>query len=239
MPSKISAVIVDDEPPARKFLRSMLASHPEILVAGEAGDVQSAAELCNRVKPNLVFLDIQLPRLDGFALLPLLESSPEIVFVTAFDRYAVRAFQVNAMDYLLKPIAPDRLASTVSRLAKRRPDIAETLLDTDLVALREDSQLRMVPVKTLTHIKAEDNYTSVHLKDGSTALVRRTLGEWKALLPADFFLRVDRSLIVRLDAISELKTVSRDLSEVFFLGSNASVRLGRKASLRLRKAIGA
>lgn len=234
---RITAVIVDDESPARKILRSLLSAHPHVEVVGEARDVQEAAELCERTKPDLIFLDIQLPRRDGFSLLPMLKGSPEIVFVTAFDRHAVRAFEVNALDYLLKPIAPVRLANAMARLTDIRPRRGKMLLDTDLVALQEDSQLRMAPVSSITHIEAEDNYTRVHLKDAPAAMVRRPLGDWENLLPKRVFVRVDRSLVVRLDAIREFRMESRDLSLLDLAGCGKKLELGRAASLRLRKAM--
>lgn len=237
MKREISVVIIDDEPPARKMLRSLLSAHAEVEIVGEAGDVQSAEELCNRTKPDLIFLDIQLPRRDGFALLPLLKGSPRIVFVTAYDKYAVRAFEVNTLDYLLKPIAPERLALTLSRVAPA-PDAAEgELLDSDLVALREDAQLRMVPVKSLTFIEAEDNYSHVHLKDGPAAMVRRPLAYWERLLPKNYFVRVDRSLIARLDAVLEFRTISRDHSEVHFSGCSKAVEIRRMGTQRLKNAL--
>lgn len=237
MPNRITAVIVDDEPPARKLLKSLLSAHPQIHLIGEAADVVSAAELCEQLKPDVIFLDIQLPRLDGFALLPMLKVIPEIIFVTAFDKHAVRAFEVNAFDYLLKPIAPSRLEKSLTRLTEARPMRPDFLLDTDTVALREDSQLRMVPVRSITHIEAEDNYTRVHIKGASAAMVRRQMGDWENLLPSEFFVRVSRSLIIRLDAIQKFKSESRDLSQVTILGRSSPIELRRKASVRLKKAI--
>lgn len=237
MSHKITAVIVDDEAPARKILRSLLSAHPNVEVIGEAGDVLAAAELCERLKPGLVFLDIQLPRMDGFALLPLLSEVPEIIFVTAHDRHAVRAFEVNALDYLLKPIAPARLEKSLTRLSQVRHSSEERMLDTDLVALREDSQLRMMPVSSITHIEAEDNYTRVYLRDQAAAMVRRPMGDWENLLPDGSFIRVSRSLIIRLDAVQKFISESRDLTQVTLLGRTSPLVIGRKASLRLKNAM--
>lgn len=237
MPERIRVAIVDDEPPARKLLRALLAEHPEVEIVGEAGDVATAAALCAEREPDLVFLDIQLPRTDGFGLLPLLKRPVKIVFVTAHDRHAVRAFEVNALDYLLKPVAPARLAATLSRLAVPDEPPTGMLLDSDQVALRDDSGLRLVPVRSITHIEAEDNYTRVHLLGSSPALVRRTLAEWERSLPAAPFLRVDRSLIVRLDAVRTLCSESRDLTRLTLEGRAEPIGLGRRATARLRKAL--
>ncbi|MGJ8642422.1 MAG: LytR/AlgR family response regulator transcription factor [Luteolibacter sp.] len=237
MSDSITAVIVDDEPPARKLLKSLLTAHPQIELIGEAGDVMAAAELCERVKPDLIFLDIQMPRLDGFALLPLLKRIPEIIFVTAFDKFAVRAFEVNAFDYLMKPIAPARLEKSLLRLSPTTQPTTESLVDTDMVALREDSHLRMVPVRSIIYIEAEDNYTRVHIKSEAAALLRRQMTDWENLLPSKSFVRLSRSLIIRLDAIVKLHSVSRDLSQITLRDSTCKLELGRSASLKLKRAM--
>ncbi len=237
MTDRITAIIVDDEPPARKLLKSLLAAHPQIQLIGEAADVMAAAALCEQVKPDLIFLDIQMPRLDGFALLPLLKRIPEIIFVTAFDKYAVRAFEVNAFDYLMKPIAPARLENTLLRLSPAPQPSTERLVDTDMIALREDSQLRMVPLRSITHIEAEDNYTRVHIKGEATAMIRRQMTDWDKLLPDGSFVRLSRSLMVRLDAVKKLQSISRDLSQLTLLDRTGFIELGRTASLKLKKAM--
>lgn len=234
----LRVLIVDDEPPARKLLRSLLAEHPEIEVIGEAGDVTTAASMCAEQEPDLVFLDIQLPRVDGFGLLPLLKRPVKIVFVTAHDRHAVRAFEVNALDYLLKPVSPSRLATTLARVNLPEAPRPGLLLDTDQVALRGDSGLRIVPVRSITHIEAEDNYTRVHLLGGAPpALVRRPLSDWERSLPPAPFARVDRSLIVRLDAVKALRSESRDVTRLTLADLPEPILLGRRAAARLRKAL--
>ena len=169
---KIKALIVDDEPPARERLATLLKTHPQIEIVGEAGDVQSAARLSTSLQPDVIFLDIQLPRASGFDLLPLLTGEPAIIFVTAYDRYAIRAFEVNALDYLLKPIHPDRLALSLQRLTKQAPEPDHTLTDLDWVVLKEDRLLRMVLTTEITLIKADDNYSIVHLLEKVPAYVR-------------------------------------------------------------------
>lgn len=238
MNQKIRAIIVDDEPPARKRLSALLAECAQIDLLGFAGDVSSAAELCEKTDPDLIFLDIQLPRKDGFALLPLLKGHPKIIFVTAFDRYAVRAFEVNALDYLLKPITAARLHASLLRI-ESQADVSDhkNLLDTDLVALREDSHLQMVPVRDISFISSEDNYTKVHLVDGSSLMVRKPMMDWENQLPTEHFARVDRSLIVRLDAVRELQSVTRNRSHILFSGNTNPLVLGRRASLRLRRCL--
>jgi len=238
MSRRIRAVLVDDEPPARARLRSLLAAHPNVDIVAEAEDVESAAAACQREQPDVVFLDIQLPRASGFELLPRLLGSPAVIFVTAFDHHAVRAFEVNALDYLLKPIHPERLASALRRLEMLPVAALARLQAGDQVALREDRGLRLVPVASITYIEAEDNYSQVHLTAGPAAFVRRSLAEWEKLLPDSMFLRLGRSLLIRLTAVSAVHAQSRELTLVTLKGAAEPLRLGRRAGLLLRRGLG-
>jgi two-component system LytT family response regulator len=244
-PAKLRALIVDDEPPARELMRRLLAAHADVTVIGEARSVAEAVERCSQLRPDVVFLDVQMPREDGFALLPRLTPPlPKIVFVTAYDEFAVRAFDVNAVDYLLKPVLPDRLARALARVAA--PPATETpvplaaatrLQAGDTLFLRTDQSLQTVPVLSVTHILAEENYTRVHLADGAAPLLRRTMNEWENLLPTSHFVRVERSLIVNRAAVHRVDVVSRDVAHAHVAGRRDPLVLARRASLRLRQAI--
>lgn len=247
-PPRLRALLVDDEPPARELLRALLVPHAaRVEVVGEARSVAQAAELCGRLRPDLLFLDIHMPREDGFALLPrLVEPLPGIIFVTAHDAFAVRAFEVNALDYLLKPVSPARLAAALARVASPAaasipaPSPAPAALaTTDIVLLRSDRNLRAAPVASITHIKAEENYTRVHLAEAPPMLIRRTLAEWEALLPAGVFARIERSLLINLRAVRSLNTRSRDEALLLLAGRDPGkpLVLARRASLRLRQAL--
>lgn len=246
----LRALIVDDEPPARELLRRLLAAHAEIEVIGEARSVADAAERCARLRPDVVFLDVQMPREEGFALLPRLTPPlPAIVFVTAYDEFAVRAFDVNAADYLLKPVAPDRLARAIARVATPPaaaapvPPASATapgttrLQASDTLFLRTDQTLQTVPVLSVTHIVADENYSRVHLVDGAALLLRRTMNEWESLLPASHFVRVERSLIVNRSSVLRLDVISRDVAQAHLAGRREPLVLARRASLRLRQAL--
>lgn len=237
MKARIRALLVDDEPPALERLTSLLAAHPEVEIVGEACDVETAASLAAILRPDVIFLDIQLPRASGFELLPRLEGRPAIVFVTAHDRFALRAFAVNALDYLLKPIHPDRLANCLERLFSPVPSPAERFQESDQVALREDSRLSLISLLSITHIIADGNYTQVHQLNSAVALVRRSLVEWGKLLPSQMFLRIDRSLIVRLSAVQSLSIVTRESGVLLISGHEKAILLGRRPSLRLRQAM--
>ncbi len=237
MSASIRTLLVDDEPPARERLAALLAVHPQVEIVGEAGDVETAREICTRVRPDLLFLDIQLPRASGFDLIGMLGELPAVIFVTAYDRYAIRAFEVNALDYLLKPIHPARLAAALSRVTIS-PEDPGGLRDNGKVALQEDGGLRLVPLASITHIEAQDNYTRVHFTDGSSTFIRRPLADWRKQLPKGRFLRLGRSLLVQVDAVQSIKMQSRDSSLLTLDGSTTPIQIGRRAGLLVRRAIG-
>ncbi len=247
--ARLRALLVDDEPPARDLLRRLLAPHAQqVEIVGEARSVADAAAKCAALQPDLVFLDVQMPREDGFALLPrLVAPLPAVIFVTAYDEFAVRAFEVNALDYLLKPVAAERLARSLQRVRQTREAHARqsaandapptTLARTDSILLRSDRGARLTPVTTITHIEAEENYSRVHLADAPPVLIRRSMGEWEAILPRDLFARIERSLLVNHTAVRQVDLISRDLAHAHLTGRATPLPLARRASLRLRQAL--
>lgn len=207
----IRALIIDDEKTARTDLRAMLAAHAEIEIAGEAATVKTARALLASADYELVFLDIQLVGGSGFDLVPNVRPGAKIIFVTAHNEHAVRAFEINALDYLLKPVRAERLAGALTRLqaasaAQDREPVATaaglTLRADDIVHLSSGSAARFAAVTDLSAIKAEENYSLVHLADGSSVLVRRTLKAWEDLLPPGMFMRVHRTVIVNLTRLA-------------------------------------
>lgn len=239
MKKAIRTLLVDDEIPALELMRDLLSVHPEIEVVGQARSVAEAAALAAALKPDLIFLDIQMPREDGFALLQKLSHPSSIIFVTAHDKHAVRAFTVNAVDYLLKPVHPERLSQTLARLETRpAPSTQDSLNMNDSIFLKTDRGLQVAAVKAITHIEAEENYTRVHLENGRTHLLRRTLLEWEKLLPPQKFARLERSLLVGLEAVRELQVKSREEALLYLAGRATPLSLARRASFRLRQALG-
>ena len=225
----MKALLVDDERLARKRLTHLLQAHPEITIVGEAGDVASAAELAALVKPDIVFLDVQMPPDEGFDLLPLLPLNTRVVFVTAFDTYAVQAFEAAAMDYLVKPISAERLAMTIQRLARQGSH--ET--SPEIIIKDAGTWVKLNP-DSICSIQADGIYTDVFTINSQTHHVRRSIKEWIQVLPGDYFVQLDRSLIVRLQAIHQLKKVNRDEAELFFSADVAPLKIGRQALRKLQ-----
>lgn len=181
MQTLLRALIVDTEAPARELLQDMLANHRNVRVVGEANSAPTAVSLYEDLHPNLVFMDVQMPKGDGFSLLPKLQPLPAIIFVTASDQFAAKAFEVDAVDYLLKPVRPERLANALQRVVhSQKPAQAERLSYDDKILLDSDEEMRIVFVAEISGVVAEGNYTRVHLADGSSAFVRRGISHWKA-----------------------------------------------------------
>jgi len=202
----IRCLIIDDERLALKEMRRLLAAHPEIEIAGEATHVEEAIAVFQRTQPHLVFLDIQLRGETGFDFVGRLnEPLPHIVFVTAHDRYAIRAFDCNALDYLLKPVQADRLAETLKRVgAPPRTPLRPQM--EDCVFVKMHAAARLIPWKEIISIQSEGNYTRMILDDGSSPLILRTLKEWKEIAPDGYFLQIHRSSLVCKQAIREIRS---------------------------------
>jgi len=192
------ALIVDDEPPARRRLRRLLGEHPVDVVAEARSVPEARAELLEHPDVDVIFLDVHMPGQQGFDLLEPPGVQASVVFVTAYDVFAVRAFEVHALDYLLKPIEPERLARTLARLRDVR------VTSSDIVCVRARSGQRFVHLGDVVCILARDDYSELCLGDGSSELSSVTMSEWEQRLPEESFWRVHRSAIVRLDRLHTL-----------------------------------
>ncbi len=247
----LRALIVDDEPIARRRIRRLLRDVGEIEIAGECGDGRSALDAIDATSPDLVFLDVQMPGLDGFDVVTQLhpERKPAIVFVTAFDRYALRAFDVHAVDYLLKPIAPARLRLAVDRVRERiergtnQSGLASLLRELrgaprhlTRLAVRARGRIVMVDIDAIDWIRAADNYVTVHAR-GREYLLRETLAALERQLDPRQFARIHRSTIVALDRIVELRPASHGDFEVQ-MRDGTSLTMSRSWREHVERALG-
>jgi two-component system, LytTR family, response regulator len=205
---KHRAVIVDDERLARREMRSLLSAYPQIEIAGEADDIVGAAELIGEQKADVVFLDIQLSGETGFDLLERIDPAVKVIFVTAFDAFAIRAFEVNAIDYLLKPVNPERLAAAIERLGKpsERPAALRPLEIDDRVLIESGERSFFIKVSDISHIASAGDYSEVHAVDGRKFLVEKPLREWEERLPEKHFARIHRQSIVNLEEVEALES---------------------------------
>jgi two-component system LytT family response regulator len=201
----LRALIIDDEAHARSDLRLLLAAHASVTVVGEAATVTTAQTLLATAEYEVVFLDVQLFGGSGFDLVPFVRTGARVVFVTAFNDHALRAFEVNALDYLLKPVKPERLAASLERIARpadSTPPIVLGLRRDGKVQLSDGQRTRFVAVADICWIESEENYSRVQLVDGGQMLVRRPLKSWEQALPTPPFHRVHRTRIVNLALVT-------------------------------------
>lgn len=256
-PAAIRVLIVDDEPIARQVLRSLLAGHPAYALVGEAGTFSQAATRLGTHDYDLVLLDVQLRGGNGFDLVPCVRPGARIIFVTAYDRYALRAFEVNALDYLLKPVSAERFAAALQRTAPssspaagnpampqpasvepEEPRFPMPFTNEDRVFIRTDAGDRFVPVGEIAAVFSEANYSSVHLRSGARLFTRRTMKTWEELLPTPGFMRVHRHVLVNLAAI-ERHTRVNELLELRVAGLREPVGVSRQRVGDLLSQLGA
>ncbi len=211
-----------------------------VRVVGEAERVRTAAELVRTCDADVVFLDVQLAGESGLELLPLIDPSVAVVFVTAFDQYAVRAFEVNALDYLLKPVAPARLARAIERLGKPNDGVAAPstepkLAYQDRLFLRLDDRMGFVKVAEIVSIVSDGDYSVVRLASGRTHRARKSLREWSARLPENGFARVHRSTVVNLEFVERVEEWSHFSYRLYLRGVAEPVSMSRRYAGQLKR----
>lgn len=205
---RFRVLIVDDEKFARSDLKELLSAYPNIEVVGEAKNIKTAVEAVTKLNPDVIFLDIQFPGETGFDLFEKTEVRAKVIFVTAYDEYAIRAFEVNACDYLLKPVNPDRLALTLNRLRdQNEPAIPKEikLTDNDTIYLQMNYKYYFVRVDSIIKISAADHYTEIVTNKGLKGLTNKHLWEWGESLPKKSFVQIHRSTIINMHYVESIE----------------------------------
>jgi len=217
----VKVAIVDDEEPARKLLREYLSAYDDVEIVSECANGFEAVKAVTDLKPDLLLLDIQMPRLDGFEVLELIGHEVDVIFVTAYDKYALRAFEVHAVDYLLKPFSSDRLREALDH-ARKRLATKEKLPVEDLAAsarpagaklervlIRDGSNVHVIPVSKLDYVEAQDDYVCFR-SEGKRYLKQQTLGDVETVLDPSQFVRIHRSYILNIDRLARLELYAKD-----------------------------
>jgi two-component system, LytTR family, response regulator len=241
----IPVLLVDDEPHAHQYLRKLLSKHPEFGVVADAYSVSEAIDLCEEHHPELVFLDIEMPRANGFKFFAGMKRPPRVIFVTGFEKFAARAFDVNALDYLMKPVSPERLATAVGKFladyALRTADSNDpSPITFQPIFQKIDGQTVSIFPPNILSIQADGNYSTVRLLGGDSLFVYRSLNEWEELLTPSIFVRLDRSLIINIHQLSEFIPLDRNTATlVFKKGAETNLTIGRTAMANVRKALAA
>ncbi len=236
--SRIRTIVVDDEPLARSNLLILLRSDPEIEVLAECGSGAAAVESIRKEKPDLVFVDVQMPECDGFDVLEMLgkDLPPAIVFVTAYDQYALRAFEAGALDYVLKPFDNVRFARTLERAKQRISAGGDPSEKPERLAVKGVGQISFVKISEIDWIEAADYYACLHVGP-RTHLLRRSMAELESELDPAMFCRVHRSSIVNLERVRGLK-VGKDGEYELLLDTGAQLRLSRRYRRQLQSRLG-
>ncbi|HUN89907.1 MAG TPA: LytTR family DNA-binding domain-containing protein [Terriglobales bacterium] len=240
---KIRAVVVDDEELARQVLRELIAAHPEIELVAECANGFEAVKAVTELKPDLLFLDIQMPKLDGFEVLELIGGDMAVIFATAYDEYALKAFDVHAVDYLLKPFGAERFEKALQRARERMgtpipppADLAQAARapgdHLDRVVVRDGTKVHIIPCAKLDFVEAQDDYVAL-ASEGHKYLKQQTIASLEAALDPKSFLRVHRSYIVNLERVSRIEPYGKD-SKVAILRDDTRLPVSRAGYDRLR-----
>jgi len=246
VPSKIRAAIVDDEDLARQILREYLKHEPDVEIVAECANGFAAVKAVTEHKPDLLFLDVQMPKLDGFEVLELVDREVAVVFVTAFDQYAMKAFDAAAVDYLLKPFGPDRLQIALQRVRRRlaehqTPPAAADLKTAarapdqhlDRIVVRDGSRVQIIPVNKLDYAEAQDDYVALH-SEKKSYLKQQTISSLETALDPARFVRVHRSYIVNIERISKIEPYTKD-TRVVLLSDGSQIPVSRAGYARLKE----
>lgn len=218
MRQPVKAIIIDDEPAARRLLHLMLQAHDWVQIEAEASNGREAIELINEIKPDLVFLDIQMPDFTGFEVLEKIKHHPDVIFTTAYEQYAIKAFETFSIDYLLKPIREERLETALQKLnqfgkknvsgdlvqLKKLVESINTAKPPTAFPIRQGDKITLVRFETISHFEADDKYVSLHTVDGKKYLTDHTLTALSHKLPSSF-LRVQKSFIINKEKIREIR----------------------------------
>jgi two-component system LytT family response regulator len=241
----LRAVIVDDEELARAFLRELLATHPEVEIVAECANGFEAVKTVAESAPDLLFLDVQMPKLDGFEVLELIDPGPAVIFVTAYDQYAMRAFDAHAVDYLLKPFGAERFERALdrakSRLGERRlpTEVADARPPTERpqrLVVKDGTRVHVIPLDKLDYVQAQDDYVALH-SAGKSYLKQQPIASLEAILDPARFVRIHRSAIVNLERVARIEPYAKE-SRIAILHDGTRLPISRSGYARLLEAMG-
>jgi len=242
------AIIVDDEPLARMVVKEYLLQHPQIQVVQECNDGFEGMKAIMQHQPDVIFLDVQMPKITGFEMLELIEQPPAVIFTTAFDEYAIKAFESHAVDYLLKPFSQERFDKAIEKLMER--EVAATagntreLLETaaqspqqnQRIVVKTGNQIKIIPIDDIHYLEAADDYVKIHTKEGAF-LKNKTMSHFERILDPDQFVRTHRSYIVNVQLVSRINPYEKE-SYLAQLKTGAQVPVSKTGYAKLKTVLG-
>ncbi len=246
MPVK-TVLIIDDEPLARSIVLEYLQQFPQLEVVQECGDGFEGIKAIMQHKPDLLFLDVQMPKINGFEMLELVDHAPAVIFTTAFDEYALKAFETHAVDYLLKPFSKERFNKAIEKFLENQPKKQEAtaaLLETaasspaqhDRIVVKTGTKIKVVPVQEVIYLEAADDYVNIHTAAGAF-LKNKTMSFFEQILDPSLFTRVHRSYIVRVEQITRIDPYEKE-THILILKSGAKIPVSKAGYVKLKQVLG-
>lgn len=240
-------IIIDDEPLARSIVKEYLEKYPGLEIAEECNDGFEGLKAIQQHQPDLIFLDIQMPKINGFEMLELVDQPPAVIFTTAFDEYAIKAFEAHAIDYLLKPFNQERFDKAIQKWKEQvagSQKVTDDLLETasqspsqsQRIVVKTGSKIKIIPVQDVYYLEAADDYVKVHTQEGSF-LKNKTMNHFEKTLDAQQFVRSHRSYIVNVQLITRIDPYEKD-NHIAILKSGARVPVSRNGYVKLRTVLG-
>lgn len=231
------SIIVDDEELAREDLKILLKDYDDVEIVGESETVEEAKRTIEELNPDLIFLDIQLPGKSGFDLLEEINTNAKIIFVTAYDEYAIRAFEVNAKDYLLKPVNKERLEQAIERLKieQDNEEVLQTKLNfDDNIFLMVNDHYQFVKIGSIIKITSAGNYSEIYTASKLKGLVLKTLKDWEVRLPENFFVRIHRKAIINIEYVDHIEGWFNYSYKVFLKEIKEPLVMSRRYAAKLK-----
>jgi len=245
----MKALIIDDEPLARSIIKEFLQSYPNIEIAEECSDGFEGVKAIHQHQPDIIFLDIQMPKINGFEMLEIIDNPPATIFTTAFDEYAIKAFESHAVDYLLKPFSKARFDKAIqkwlgqTKTAQQKSNtqsllesVAQSPAQSQRVVVKTAGRIKIIPVEEIHYLEASDDYVKLHTKEGSF-LKNRTMGYFEQMLDARLFTRTHRSYMVNLQQITRIEPYEKE-SYLAILKSGAQVPVSKTGYSKLKQVLG-
>ncbi|MDN3658074.1 response regulator [Ferruginibacter paludis] len=240
----MKAIIIDDEPLARMMVKEYLQAYPHIEVVQECNDGFEGMKAIQQHQPDLIFLDIQMPKINGFEMLELIDNPPQVIFTTAFEEYAIKAFDAHAADYLLKPFSKERFDKAMQKLQQPHNNAAQAVVETALqaatqsnrVVVKDNGKIKIIPVAQVQYLEAADDYVKIVTAEGSF-LKKKTMQHFEDMLPPQEFIRIHRSYIVNAQLITRIDPYEKD-SHLALLTTGARLPVSKAGYAKLKEVLG-
>jgi two-component system, LytTR family, response regulator len=246
----IKTIIIDDEPLARDMIKEYLRSYPFISVINECGDGFEGVKAISQHQPDLIFLDVQMPKINGFEMLELLNTPPGVIFTTAFDEYAIKAFEAHAIDYLLKPFSRERFDKAIQKWKQHHSTISpnpglkelneETFTLTpeqhNRIVVKTGNNIRIIPMHEIEYLQADDDYVKIHTREGSF-LKKKTISYYENVMDSSQFVRVHRSYIIRVQEVTRIEPYEKE-GHIAILKSGEKIPISKTGYPKLKAILG-